>query len=56
MALFAKILKKILHHPCLKYRRIALYKKDREMIESVQRRATKPVLGEENKAYPERLG
>ena len=25
MALFAKILKKIFHHPCLKYRRIALY-------------------------------
>ena len=24
MALFAKILKKIFHHPCLKYRRIAL--------------------------------
>ena len=25
MALFAKILKKIFHHPCLKYRRIAQY-------------------------------
>ena len=24
MALFAKILKQIFHHPCLKYRRIAL--------------------------------
>ena len=38
MALFAKILKKIFHHPCLKYRRIALiplYKKgDKALLDN----------------------
>ena len=32
-----------------------VYKKDKEKIERVQHRATKLVLGMENKAYSERL-
>ena len=34
---------------------VAVYKKDKEKIERVQHRATKLVLGMENKAYSQRL-
>ena len=36
MALFAKILNKIFHHPCLKYRRIALLEKYRDLLKKTK--------------------